>query len=768
MGLNRLDVIKQINIYSSEDNKKELIHLLCQILNDESFKNNNLDLVYIIISIGELYGYYSYLNGASTNDLFDYSESIRKGMYKSYDSSIYYNSGQLSLLNEIKNNQKVFISAPTTFGKTKLVLEYISESNELSNIMFIVPTNSLSEEIYVKLLKFNSTIENKYYISTNPKLDGDRNILILTPEKYLLFIESRNYDFDLYVMDESYKIEEEQDHSESDDPLNTRSSKFRRTMEYIARKNKKVIYLSPYTYITDDSMDRFFNKYNIKKINRTENYVNKELLRIESSADFKKYLNENIVGFKKDFSGVKKASYIINELDANTIIYVRYPSDALDFISESMNSIELEGISVRFSNFIKHIESNYEFDDSKWYILDGLKKGIGIYVSPMPRYIKREIINLFNNGELKYLVVTSAFAEGVNSSAKNIIITNDIVGSNIKMTPLDLLNLSGRAGRFGIHSQGNIYTVKDEVYTRIRNCINSGVEISNLNYECINSNNIRNIYDLEMIDDEYLNVLESSLKERLIDMQNELDLSDEDLNIALSISKYDKIKLYKYFNSLELDGFEERATIISNILSEEKNEIINSMNFIFKELTAAQIKIVTDRGNIPAFSHNNEVFLWGKFYGIHSSGNIKDILKSRKEYIKHEYNVLPKQANGLTGTWIDDFISNGKVDNFKLYNQAFKFISNIIEYRIPFYVGFYISIYKLFCKKNNIGDFVDYDIVEISNSLENKNLDEQYNRLLEYGFSLDMIKKIKDGNNTASLLDDYEKTIYEEYIQLMF
>ena len=118
-------------------------------------------------------------------------------------------------------------------------------------------------------------------------------------------------------------------------------------------------------------------------------------------------------------------------------------------------------------------------------------------------------------------------------------------------------------------------------------------------------------------------------------------------------------------------------------------------------------------------------------------------------------------------SWIDEFISNGIVDNFKLYNQAFKFISNIIEYRIPFYIGFYISMYQLYCMKNNYNETVDYDIVEISNSLENKNLEEQYNKLLEYGFSLDMINRIKEGNNTIDLLDDYEKTIYQEYIGLV-
>lgn len=51
-----------------------------------------------------------------------------------------------------------------------------------------------------------------------------------------------------------------------------------------------------------------------------------------------------------------------------------------------------------------------------------LKKGIGIYVAPLPRYIKKEIVNLYNKDELKTLIVTTAFTDGVNTNASNLIL----------------------------------------------------------------------------------------------------------------------------------------------------------------------------------------------------------------------------------------------------------------------------------------------------------------------------------------------------------
>lgn len=766
MGLNRVDVIKQINLYSSEDNKNGLIELLCDILNDNNFKNENADLIELIISIGELYGYYSYMNKQPV--VFSYSEVIRKNMYKGTESNVFYNSGQLSLLNEIKNEEKLFISAPTTFGKTKIILEYIiAKSSEYNNILFLVPTNSLSEEIYIKLLNFNHENKLDYYITTNPKFKKNRNILILTPEKYLLFLESKNVEFDLYIMDESYKIQEENKNVKFDDPLNSRSSKFRRIMDIIASKKGKTIYLSPYTYITDGSMDRFLNKYNITKVNRKERYVNKKLYKIDTSSDYRDILHGNTPGFLKRLSGIDKACFIVEKLSDSTIVYVRYPKEALDFIKKAHVEFNLSKVDDRFNLFLKHIEDTYESEESKWYVHEGLKKGIGVYVSPMPRYIKREIVNLFNKGILNILVVTSAFAEGVNSSAKNIIITNDVLGSNIKMTSLDLLNLSGRAGRFGVHSQGNIYSVKEQIYDRLKDCIDSGVKIYNSNYESVANNNSRSLYDIEQIDNQYLNSEELNKKNKIIEFQANYNLTDDDLKIALSISNYDKIKLYSFFvNNSDNKFLETRNKIIDNLSRNEKKDIVSSMEFIFNELSEAQINIVHGEGDIPAFSKDNE-FLWGKFYGIHSSGNIKEILKKQKEYINKIYNLYRKNNEvNIKQLWINEFITDGKVDDFKLYNHAFKFISNIIEYRIPFYIGFYVSIFKLYCRKKELVGVKDYDIIEISNTLENKTIDERYDNLLEFGFSLDMVKKIQLSEGTDKLLDDYEKLIYEEYNSL--
>ena len=780
MGLTRINILKKINTYSMTNNRVGLIQLLCDVLEDEEFLVNNYDIVQIAIEIGELYGYNEYLKKYkekfNINDIGSSNSIMRKTMFTSlYDENIIFNSGQLSLLEEIKSNKRIFISAPTSFGKTSLIFEHIYLNyNNYDNICVIVPTNSLEEELFYKFLLFNRKVNKKYNVLTSPHKSQKPSIYILTPEKYLLLNENSNINFELIVIDESYKIEDSEDEGKcnEDDILNTRSSKYRMVFELCGSSDSKLIFLSPYTYNKSESMKEFFNKYDIIFIDRTYNYVGHQIEDVSTQTKAQKLFNTKKVSFKSDAGGVIKAMSILPHLDGSTIIYIMYPAELKKILSLINNDIsEIINTNERFKKFYEHLVSNYIFDNSNWYVLEALKKGIGLYISPIPRYIKKEILNLFNEGFLKVLIVTTAFAEGVNSSAKNIIITNEIAGANKKMTNLDMLNLSGRAGRFGKYSKGYIYAVRNTISERLKEAEKNGVTIANSNYEFPKNNVSRSDYEIDIIDEKWLTPEEIDRKKQTNNKMAEYELNEEDLKVALCTSRNTKLVLYDFFvKTNEKEHNDERYEVIKNLLSSDRNDVIKSLEYVFNELKKSGIKIYSGNGEIQAYS-NNEKFLWGIFYAIHSSGNIKDILKRRKEYILEEYyNVIGKNKTNSTKNiekilelsgkkWISEFVTDGKVDDFKLYNNAFKFISSIIEYRIPFYIGLYVSLFKLFSIKNNLDYTFDFDIVDISTSLENKTMDEKYSNMIEFGLPLDMVKKISK-NET---LDDFEKLILEDY-----
>ncbi len=785
MGLNRIDIMNKINAYSLNNNKNGLIELLCELLDNDEIAKNNLDLINIIIEIGELYGYREYLKKYSYESASNFSGLLRLKMYESnYNSELIFNSGQLSLIEEINLNDKVFVSAPTSFGKTTLIFETIfNNKDKYNNICIIVPTNALEEELFYKFLVFNKNLNKKYKILTTPHNIKENSIFILTPEKYLMLHENSILNFDLIVIDESYKIElSEDEEKENDnlDTLNTRSSKYRMVFELISKSKSKVIFLSPYTYNKSDSMYAFLKKYDIVSVDRVYNYVQHQIEDISTQTKARKIFNTKDISYDSDAAGVIKAIKILPFLNENTIIYIRYPAELKKILPLINNNI-IDKIreNPRFNSFYNHLENNYIFDDSSWYVLEALKKGVGLYISPMPRYIKKEIIRLFNNGDIKILIVTTAFAEGVNSTAKNIIITNATAGSNKKMTDLDILNLGGRAGRFGKYSKGYIYATKNDISDKLEKSEKNGVTISNSNYDFPLNNRIRSDYEIDIIDDEWLTMEERKLKDDIENRMQQYELTDADLNIALCTSRKIKLDLYEYFsNSKSIQKDNQRYQNICNLLSNDRNNVIKSLKSVFDEIKDSGILIYNGQGEMPAYNKKDE-FIWGIFYGIHSSGNIRDILKRRKKYILAEYNKVVPASLKLNGKrverileanhklWINEFLSDGKVDDFKLYNNAFKFIANIIEYRIPFYIGLYVSVFKLYAKKNNLNLNFDFDVVEISTSLENKNFGEKYNDMIEFGFPIDMIKKISQiDKNETTKLDEYEKIMLDEYNSL--
>lgn len=204
--MNRLEIVEILNEYAFDNNIKPVVEYLNTILEKSTYENE-LDLIFMAIATAQLYGFLSYLT-EEEKDLFFDCDYFRSNSYRGVEIP-FYNRGQLSFLYELDSNKKVFFSAPTSFGKTSIVTEYIlNNTRTLNNIVFIVPTNSLLEELFEKFTLYNSKLSLNYNVTTQPiyPLTG-RNLLFLTPERFMTMAESWALNsFDLIIMDETYKI----------------------------------------------------------------------------------------------------------------------------------------------------------------------------------------------------------------------------------------------------------------------------------------------------------------------------------------------------------------------------------------------------------------------------------------------------------------------------------------------------------------------------------------------------------------------------------
>lgn len=776
--MNRKEILRKINEYTLKNDEQNAINLLCDLLESED-KNKYMDLIYILIDSFQLYGY------AKSVDMRDFKEKFESCSFdyklESYQGKYmqYLNNGQLSLIDVIEEENKVIISAPTSFGKTSLLIEYILKENLLlNNIIFIVPTNSLIEELYIKFLSLNRDLLNKYNITINNTFFRGRTIKILTPEKFLSFYEYNGINNqDLIVMDETYKIED--DKKEDKNVIDNRALKFRKVLEIIGKSNIKVILLSPYTYKKEESMKKYMDKYNIKEENRNKKYVQHTYHDLTSVKEFKKYFKDSETKHT-DYSNInQKVIKILEKLEGQeNVVYINNPSKALEIIKFiKIKARELINIEdERYKAFLKHLQDNYDTEGiEEWYVITALKLGVGIYVSSMPRYIKREIIRLFDMGVIKNLIVTTAFVEGVNSSAKNIIITSGYTGGHVELNEMALLNISGRAGRFGNNYVGNVFFIDKDTYKKVEKVKDQGVSLGNPNYKQNNSDNIRNDYEIEMIEEEYLNEAEILRKKEIINEVSKSVLDYQEINnLCISVPVAWKIKLYNYFETTN-ENVNIYKEYIENIILPDSDKVLDGITKIFYILRDIDIPFYNNNYDIYPFKRNGE-FLWGILYQQHANGNIKKVLASKKNYILSEKRRL--SLDYFENTWMKKYFDRkGNFLDNKLYEGTFKFISNVIEYKIPYYISFFIGMFKYYIEKKNINlENQEIDLVQAMDKLDNLGIEDKMIPFYDYGFpkeTLDKIAKLENEINSYEIselseFDDYEKIMIDEYIKIKY
>lgn len=336
--------------------------------------------------------------------------------------------------------------------------------------------------------------------------------------------------------------------------------------------------------------------------------------------------------------------------------------------------------------------------------------------------------------------------------------------------------------------------MNNDIYNRVIELQNtSDVKLENYNYK---KGLQRLDFEIEMMDDEYLS---DAQKEELKMQQFEIEkmgLSKSDLNISLNVSNNWKIILYKHFTKLSCEQIEEIYKRITDIFEQKEGECINALDYIFKDLRDAfinaQINVFPQEPyEISPFDKSGD-FTWGRLYQIYVSGSPKKIISNNINFISYKFSQITgnnhysnkREVESLfesnNAKWILRYYNNDLSLNMNaFYAETFKIVSNIIQYKIPFYLTFYVSIFKLFMKKKSTNKISgsDFDINRLINIFEDGETSEEYSKLLDYGIPITTITKIsnnkisienlKKRNYDSKIFDEYEKIIIEETINLL-
>lgn len=358
------------------------------------------------------------------------------------DENIAMHPEQLQILNKIAEHEAIIISAPTSFGKTFSVFEYISRYKP-QNIVLIVPTLALVDEYMKKIIKkYRNTFE-KYKVHTQLDIEGEynfsaNNIFILTHDRVLQdevykIIEA----IDLLVIDEVYKLET--------DPTNDRVLVLNMAYYFLSQKAKKYILLAPFIQSIEE----------IEKLEKQPYFY-----RTDYSPVVNKLEEIELVNARDRYSQCHKLVERI-ENSGKTLIYFPTVSGINRYIKEF---IAEKPVLTDFDDDVKaFIDWAKEEIHEEWSIVKALERGYAVHNGQIPLGIRLFQLNLYENNEsFNKLLCTSTLLEGVNTSAKNIIITCPSRQSerDNNFTAFDFFNLVGRTGRLNQHYIGNAYYIK--------------------------------------------------------------------------------------------------------------------------------------------------------------------------------------------------------------------------------------------------------------------------------------------------------------------
>ena len=416
---NSFAVLSEVgSLLATEEHKGR--DLLIKLLENREAFSDDYSFFTALVQRAGLYPYISEdeLKDMSTSDLIAYEFHRPVGM-----ENIVLHSTQGKVYRALMDGQSVVLSAPTSFGKS-LLIDVMIASGKFLNVVIIVPTIALIDETRRRLTeRFSSDFKT---ITHPDQAFGERNIYVLTQERYVEFPERINADF--FVIDEFYKLGS-------------------------GKKDERTFVLNHTFYQLFKTGAQFFMiGPNVQSIALDEDELDFRFFKTDFST-----VSTEIIYVSPAPSPQATAVGICTRETDSTLLFCKSANSAYKLAFEMLQS----GVGDKNKNNVALSEWLAENYHPEWLLTQLVEHGIAVHHGALPRSIAQFILRKFNDGDIKYLLCTSTIIEGVNTSAKNIIIYDNKIANN-KFDYFTFNNIKGRAGRMFKHFVGRIYVMNDE------------------------------------------------------------------------------------------------------------------------------------------------------------------------------------------------------------------------------------------------------------------------------------------------------------------
>ena len=430
--MNKEQIIEQINNVNQDYHEQfALLKNVSNLVNEEGNENSSRELVLRVLDKRGYFQDYDEILDSLVRQvgLIPYMDEEHLGLKDSLayeffkpihdDGEIVFHRAQAEVYHKLLNGENVILSAPTSFGKSKIV-DSIIELDRFTNIAVVVPTIALIDETRRRLSTFSERYKIVTQITQEP---GERNIFLFTAERINAYENLPKIEF--FVIDEFYKIG---DLAKNKDRTISLNQAF-----YKLLKMKGQFYLlGPNIQHIPDHIDEDLN---CSFYNTSFATVVSEVMHVDSGKNELGTLGDLLLSFNEQ-----------------TLVYCKSPN-RVNVVAHHLRD-RLKNINDQdVAEAAQWVGEQYHED---WIYPNSLLKGVALHHGRLPRSLAQVSVRFFNDKKIKYLICTSTLIEGVNTSAKNIVIFDHKIG-NKKYDYFTFNNIKGRGGRMFQHFIGHVY-----------------------------------------------------------------------------------------------------------------------------------------------------------------------------------------------------------------------------------------------------------------------------------------------------------------------
>lgn len=424
--------INELLLHGKEKEARDAMIILLQEL-----KDNQIEYTPLVNHLIREVGLYLYIDTTTS----DWQERFVVEAFKvdaGCGSEITLHREQSAVLAALLSGENLAISAPTSFGKSFIIDAFIAMKKP-NNVVIIVPTLALTDETRRRLYrKFG---EDYKVITTTGEELGEKNLFVFPQERALMYADEIER-IDLLIVDEFYKAGTMRGNVNALEP---RAAQLIEAISLLGRKASQKYFLAP--NISELKGSPLTSGMRFRKVD-----FNTVCTHVEKTYD-------SISGDKKEKETQKFAHLkrILETVEGKSLIYVNSHS-SLQKVAEKILEFDIGMDTCDFLDlFSLWLEEHY----GESYVLAHLvRRGVGIHSGRLHRALAQIQIKLFEQEVgLKNLVSTSSLIEGVNTSARNVIVWSN-KNSNTKYDYFTYKNIVGRSGRMFKHFVGEVYLLE--------------------------------------------------------------------------------------------------------------------------------------------------------------------------------------------------------------------------------------------------------------------------------------------------------------------